>query len=57
MKTKEELQELKTEYEALNKKLAELTEDELKQVVGGFVTPTFDPNYEPHSYFDKKQEF
>lgn len=35
MKTQEELQELKTEYETLNMKLAELTEDELKQVVGG----------------------
>ena len=27
--------ELKMEYKTLNKKLAELTEDELKQVVGG----------------------
>lgn len=35
MKTKEELQELKMEYETLNQKLAELSEDELKQVVGG----------------------
>ena len=35
MKTKEELNALKEEVEALNKKLAELTEDELKQVVGG----------------------
>ena len=35
MKTKEELQELKTEYETLNKKLAELTEEELAQVTGG----------------------
>ena len=36
MKTKEELNALKSEVEALNKKLAELTEDELKQVSGGF---------------------
>ena len=36
MKTKEELNELKEEVEALNKKLAELTEEELKQVSGGF---------------------
>ena len=35
MKTKEELNALKEEFEALNKKLAELTEDELKQVAGG----------------------
>ena len=35
MKTKEELNALKNEVEALNKKLAELTEDELKQVIGG----------------------
>ncbi len=35
MKTKEELNELKEEVETLNKKLAELTEEELAQVVGG----------------------
>ena len=35
MKTKEELKELKEEYEILNNKLKELTEDELKQVTGG----------------------
>lgn len=57
MKTKEELQELKTEYETLNQKLAELTEDELKQVVGGFVVPTYDPNNVPHTYFDTTPEF
>ena len=34
MKTKEELNALKKEAEALNTKLAELTEDELAQVVG-----------------------
>ncbi|MCQ2530379.1 MAG: hypothetical protein MJ086_03905 [Lachnospiraceae bacterium] len=37
MKTKEELQTLKEEVEALNKKLAELTEEELKQVAGGLI--------------------
>lgn len=37
MKTKEELTVLKEEYETLNAKLAELTEDELKQVTGGTV--------------------
>ena len=35
MKTKEELIALKEEMEALNKKLAELTEDELEQVAAG----------------------
>ena len=37
MKTKEELKELKNEYETLNNKLKELTEDELKEVVGGTI--------------------
>ena len=35
MKTKEELNALKKEVEALNKKLAELSEEELAQVSGG----------------------
>ena len=35
MKTKEELDTLKEEVETLNKKLSELTEDELAQVAGG----------------------
>ena len=35
MKTKEELCALKNEVETLNRKLAELSEDELKQVTGG----------------------
>ena len=37
MKTKEELNALKEEVETLNKKLAELTEEELAQVSGGVV--------------------
>ena len=36
MKSPEELKSLKEEVETLNKKLAELTEDELKQVSGGW---------------------
>ena len=36
MKTKEELNALKEEVETLNKKLAELTEEELAQVSGGW---------------------
>ena len=35
MKTKEELNALKNEIEALTQKLAELTVDELNQVTGG----------------------
>ena len=35
MKTKEELNALKEEVETLNKKLAELTEEEFAQVSGG----------------------
>ena len=35
MKTKEELNTLKEEAETLNKKLAELTEEDLAQVSGG----------------------
>ena len=35
MKTKEELNALKEEVETLNKKLHELTDEELEQVAGG----------------------
>ena len=35
MKTKEELNELKKEVEAVNEKLHELTDEELEQVTGG----------------------
>lgn len=35
LKTKEELNSLKEEVDNLNKKLAELSEDELEQVSGG----------------------
>ena len=51
MKTKEELNALKEEVETLNKKLAELTEEELAQVAGGVLSddsvldpPGHDPN-------------
>ena len=37
MKTKEELEQIKEEYEDLSKKLAELSEEELAQVSGGGV--------------------
>ena len=35
MKTKEELTALKAEYESPNRKLGELTDDEMEQVTGG----------------------
>ena len=38
-KTKEELNELKIEYESLNEKLKELSDDELKQVTGVNTSP------------------
>lgn len=41
MKTNEELNELKKEVETVNKKLCELTEEELAEVSGG-VSPTFE---------------
>lgn len=34
-KTKEELNQIKKEYESLSKKLSALTSDELKEVTGG----------------------
>ena len=40
MKTKDELNALKEEVEVLNRKLAELSEDELMQVVGGIMETT-----------------
>ena len=41
MKTKEELNALKNEVKALNKKLAELNEEELAQVAGGSVDDVY----------------
>ena len=43
MKTKEELNALKEEVETLNKKLHELTEEELEQVTGGLDPDDFEP--------------
>ena len=54
MKTKEELNELKKEVEALNKKLRELNEEELSQVIGGvggiFVIDETKQQYEINVY-------
>lgn len=41
-KTKEELNLIKKEYQKLTNKLKELTEDELKQVIGGKNCPIYD---------------
>ena len=51
MKTKEELNALKAEVETLNKKLAELTEEELEQVSGGIpIHPSSTENHHPKPY-------
>ena len=57
MKTKEELKELKEEYETLNKKLKELTEDELLLVAGGFNVPKNEQIYEHNIYTNGEQDF
>ena len=44
MKTQEELKALKEEYESLSKKLAELSDEELKLITGG------ENIYEKHFY-------
>ena len=46
-KTQEELIQLKIEYETLNNKLKELTEEELEQVTGGL--KEHDPEFEKPS--------
>ena len=43
MKTKDELNALKEEVETLNKKLMDLTEEELEQVSGGNIVPPVIP--------------
>ena len=55
-KTQEELNALKEEVETVSRKLHELTEDELKQVIGGtgsvFQSPVYE--YEAVSYMTGK---
>ena len=46
MKTKEELNALKEEVEMMNKKLHELTEEELAQVPGGVLPVPSEPDLE-----------
>ena len=50
MKTKEELNAIKTEVEMLNKKLTELTDEELKQVTGGNTGTCYYECHHPGSY-------
>ena len=61
MKTKEELKELKDEYETLTTKLKELTEEELTLVTGGantsFVINDNERIFNPHLYTDGDPEF
>ena len=49
MKTKEELIALKEEVEKLNKKLAELSEEELEQVSGGYMKVQVEPSFPPYN--------
>lgn len=60
-KTKEELNQLKKEYQNFKTKLSELTEDEIKEIVGGFNVPGGPEQlYEKHFYdndLDTKEDF
>ena len=49
MKTKEELNALKEEVETLNKKLHELTDEELAQVSGGYMKVQVEPSFPPYN--------
>ena len=58
MKTKEELNAIKEEYENLNKKLAELSESELEAVTGGVIPIIFasNPSVEPEQKSAQRSE-
>lgn len=47
MKTKEELNAIKEEVKTLNKKLAALTDEEFREVVGGKENATIKPTEDP----------
>ena len=51
-KTKEELEQLKQEYEALKTKLDGLTEEEIEQIVGGFDIPGGTGKQYEQSFYD-----
>ena len=50
MKTKEELNALKNEVKDLNAKLAELSEDELKEVTGGVIDLSRERDFEIENF-------
>ena len=54
MKTKEELYAIKEKIDALNEKLAELTDEELKQVTGGNCWPEY---YGKKGFFRRDVDF
>ena len=54
MKTKEELNALKNEVESLNRKLAELSEDEMKEVVGGGLDEWIDRHWKKIKDYEKE---
>lgn len=51
-KTKDELKAIKLEYESLNNKLSELSEEELKEVVGGIDIPGLE-HIGPYAFLSK----
>ena len=57
MKTKEELNALKEEVETLNKKLAELTDEELAQVAGGWVYQDIEISLESENSEEEKRGY
>ena len=58
MKTKEELNALKEEVEKLNKKLAELSDEELEQVSGGaYIKDIYDQVTYDLYYPGKNEEY
>ena len=53
MKSKDELNAIKEEVETVSRKLSELSEDELKQVSGGWNWQEFEVHYSP---YEEKRE-
>ena len=53
MKTKEELNTLKNEVESLNRKLAELSEDEMNEVAGGGLDEWVDRHWKKIKDYEK----
>ena len=56
-KTKEELNQLKQELESLNQKLKELTDDELKQVTGGFPYSPWSETLDTSELFENGERY